>query len=155
MRTTTFSVFDYMHERLREFPKRRAAEASGLLVLGFVAATTAALVTWSVGDPSLNHATSSPIRNLLGMPGAVVADIAMQFLGLACIAALTPPAFWGWRLLTRRRLERPRAKLLLWLIGAVVAAGCASLLPAPGSWPLPSGLGGVIGDAALWLPRRL
>ena len=34
----------------------------------------------------------------------------MQMLGLACIAALAPPAFWGWRLLTERRLERPAAE---------------------------------------------
>ena len=37
----------------------------------------------------------------------------------------------------------------------IAAAGLASLLPAPGSWPLPTGLGGVVGDAVLTLPRRL
>ena len=37
----------------------------------------------------------------------------------------------------------------------VATAGLASLLPAPGSWPLPTGLGGVVGDAVLALPRRL
>ncbi|MBV9286825.1 MAG: DNA translocase FtsK, partial [Hyphomicrobiales bacterium] len=31
----------------------------------------------------------------------------------------------------------------------------ASLLPAPGSWPLPTSLGGVVGDVLLALPRRL
>ena len=29
-----------------------------------------ALATWSVQDPSLSHATSAPVRNLLGAPGA-------------------------------------------------------------------------------------
>jgi len=37
-----------------------------------------ALATWSVKDPSINHATEGPVRNLLGLPGAIVADLVMQ-----------------------------------------------------------------------------
>ena len=120
-----------------------------------VACLCLALLTWSVSDPSLNHATNARIQNLLGAPGAIAADLVMQFIGLASAALLTPPAFWGWRLLTRRRLERPRLKIGLYLIGVIAAAALASLLPAPGSWPLPTGLGGVVGDAVLSIPRRV
>jgi len=154
MRTTTFTFLDYLPDPLREIPKRRAAELAGLCVLAGVGAACASLLTWSVADPSLNHATSTPIHNLLGRPGAVTSDIAMQFFGLACVVALIAPAFWGWRLISRKRLERARNKLALWLAGSILAAGCASLLPAPASWPLPTGLGGVIGDAVLWAPRH-
>jgi DNA segregation ATPase FtsK/SpoIIIE, S-DNA-T family len=153
MRTTSFSIIDYLPDSIREMPKRRAAELIGLCVLTGVGAASLALLTWSVEDPSLNHATSTPIRNLLGAPGAIVADIAMQSMGLSCIVALTPPAFWGWTLMTRRRLERARLRVALWLIGSIAAAGLAGFLPAPTHWPLPSGLGGVLGDAVLWLPR--
>jgi DNA segregation ATPase FtsK/SpoIIIE, S-DNA-T family len=153
MRTTSFSVIDYLPDSVREMPKRRAAELIGLGALGGVGAMSIALLTWSVEDPSLNHATSSAIHNFLGLPGAISADLAMQSMGLSCVVALTPPAFWGWRLLTRRRLERARARLALWLGGSIAAAGLASLLPAPDRWPLPTGLGGVLGDAILALPR--
>jgi S-DNA-T family DNA segregation ATPase FtsK/SpoIIIE len=153
MRTTTFTFLDYLPDPLREMPKRRAAELIGAGVLAALAAACAALLTWSVADPSLNHATSTPIHNLLGRPGAIVSDIAMQFFGLACVVALVAPAFWGWRLVTHKGLDRVRNKLGLWVVGSTLAAGCASLLPAPASWPLPTGLGGVVGDAALWAPR--
>jgi S-DNA-T family DNA segregation ATPase FtsK/SpoIIIE len=155
MRTTTFSVFDYLPAPVREFPKRRAAELAGLATLGGIMGLGLALLTWSVSDPSLNHATDAPVHNLLGKPGAIAADLAMQLLGLACLAALAPPAFWGWRLLTERRLDSLRLKMGLYLAGVAAAAAVASLLPAPGSWPLPSGLGGVFGDALLVLPRRM
>ena len=110
MRTTTFSVFDYLPAPVREFPKRRAAELAGASTICCVLALGLALLTWSVADPSLNHATNAPVHNLLGKPGAVAADIAMQLLGLACIAALAPPAFWGWKLVTDRRLDGLRSK---------------------------------------------
>ena len=155
MRTTTFSVFDYLPAALREFPKRRAAEILGLGALAGVGALGLALLTWSVADPSLNHATNAPVHNLLRAPGAIAADIVMQMLGLGSIAALAPPAFWGWRLLTERRLQHPRLKIGFYLLGIAATSALASLLPAPGSWPLPTGLGGVAGDAMLALPRRL
>ncbi|HEY1779544.1 MAG TPA: DNA translocase FtsK 4TM domain-containing protein [Roseiarcus sp.] len=155
MRTTTFSFIDHVPASVREFPKRRAAEIAGLAALAGVASLTLALLTWSVSDPSLNHATSARVHNLLGAPGAIAADLVMQFIGLASATLLAPPAFWGWGLITQRRLTRPRLKAALYVSGVIAAAALASLLPAPGSWPLPTGLGGVIGDAALALPRRL
>ena len=45
--------------------------------------------------------------------------------------------------------------MLLWLAGAVLTAAFASCLPKSPRWPLPSGLGGVIGDAVLRLPAYL
>jgi DNA segregation ATPase FtsK/SpoIIIE, S-DNA-T family len=154
MRTTSFSFIDHVPATMRDFPKRRAAEIAGFGALAGVACLCLALLTWSVSDPSLNHATNARVHNLLGAPGAIAADLVMQFIGLASAALLTPPAFWGWRLLTKRRLERPRLKIGLYLSGVVAAAALASLLPAPGSWPLPTGLGGVVGDAVLSIPRR-
>src|SRR6202522_2935365 len=155
MRTTTFSFIDHVPASVREFPKRRVAEITGLVALVGVASLTLALLTWSVSDPSLNHATNGRAHNLLGAPGAIAADLVMQFIGLASAALLAPPAFWGWSLVTKRRLERPRLKVALYLTGVIAAAGLASLLPAPGSWPLPTGLGGGVGDAILALPHRL
>src|SRR6202142_1817152 len=155
MRTTPFSFIDHVPASVREFPKRRAAEISGLVALAGVARLTLALLTWSVSDPRLNHGTKGRVHNLRGAPAAIAADLVMQFIGLASAALLAPPAFWGWSLVTKRRLERPRLKVALYLTGVIAAAGLASLPPAPGSWPLPTGLGGGVCDAILAPPRRL
>ena len=69
MRTTTFSVLDHLPASVREFPKRRAAEILGLIALAGVGGLGLALLTWSVADPSLNHATDAPVHNLLGAGG--------------------------------------------------------------------------------------
>ncbi len=155
MRTTTTSLIDHLPEALVEFVRRRAAELVGLALMAAAVAMGLALVTWSSRDPSVNHALDGPVRNLLGRPGAMVADLAMQLMGLAAIAALTPIALWGWRLVTARRLERPLFRIAMLVVGALATAGVASLLPITDRWPLPTGLGGVVGAAMLALPRRL
>ena len=64
-------------ELLREFLGRRAAELTGFALVTGAAAMALALATWSVDDPSLNHATRGAIRNWLGFPGAGVGERAV------------------------------------------------------------------------------
>ena len=135
--------------------RRRLRELGGIALIGLVMTGTLALATWSVRDPSLSHATDAHVRNLLGRPGAVTADLLMQLFGLGSLALLLPIAVWGYRLLGHRRLRHERMRIILWLVGAVLAAAFASCLPRGTHWPLPCGLGGVIGDAALRLPVQL
>ena len=135
--------------------QRRLREMGGIALISLAMMAALALATWSVQDPSLSHATDAPVHNLLGMPGAVAADLMMQLLGLGSLALLLPIAVWGYRLLGHRPLSHERLRVLLWLVGAALAAAFASCLPKSLHWPLPSGLGGVIGDAVLWLPLAL
>ena len=138
----------------RRFLTRRLAELGGLALIFAVILIGLALATWSTRDPSVNHATAGPVRNMLGARGAVLADLLTQVFGLASLAVLAPLGLLGWRLMVDHRLDRLRWRILLWIFGAVCAAGVASLLPAPDRWPLPTGLGGMIGDAIMSLPRR-
>ncbi len=79
----------------------------------------------------------------------------MQLFGLAATVFVLPVAVWGWRIATHRPFDREWMRLAFWLAGSVFAAGLASCLPASPHWPLPSGLGGVIGDAMLRLPEMM
>ena len=111
-----------------------------------------ALATWSVQDPSLSHATDGPVRNYLGTPGAVGADLLMQLFGLAATVLVLPVAVWGWRIATHRPFDREWMRLSFWLVGTMSGAGFVACLPKSAHWPLPTGLGGVIGDAMLRVP---
>jgi S-DNA-T family DNA segregation ATPase FtsK/SpoIIIE len=135
--------------------RRRLRELGGVALLSLAMMAGLALATWSVTDPSLSHATDTPVHNLLGMPGAIAADLLMQLFGLGALALLLPVGVWGYRLLGHRHLSRERLRIIVWLIGAVLGAAFASCLPVSPRWPLPSGLGGVVGDAMLRLPSVL
>ena len=151
MRTTrsSRSGFDEFGLHLKDFLVRRTAEIAGIAMLVFAVALTLALVTWSVQDPSINHATSGPVRNLLGRPGALLADLTMQLFGVAAIAMIGPVALSGFRLLSGKTGRLGKLRFVGWIVGSLAACACASAMPKTGAWPLPTGLGGVLGDAIL------
>ncbi|MEW6766731.1 MAG: DNA translocase FtsK 4TM domain-containing protein [Pseudomonadota bacterium] len=141
-----------MSDPLHDMLMRRLREIIGLAVIGFAGVIAAALMTWSVADPSLSHATSGPIRNVIGWPGAIGADMMMQIFGLGSIMLILPVAIWGWRLMTHRHFDREPLRIACWILSAVIAAGFSSCWPRAGTWPLPTGLGGVVGDALVRVP---
>jgi DNA segregation ATPase FtsK/SpoIIIE, S-DNA-T family len=151
----SFSAEDLLPEEIRGVIHRRIREIGGVGLLALAAAAALALASWSVQDPSFSHATAAPVRNLLGVAGAVTADLLMQLIGLGSIALVLPIAIWGWRLLAHRSLDRERLRLVLWFFGVLAATAFASALPATRAWPLPTGLGGVVGDAFLRIPTWL
>jgi S-DNA-T family DNA segregation ATPase FtsK/SpoIIIE len=144
----------FVSEHFRDILRRRLSELAGLALITLALLGAIALATWSVQDPSLSHATQSPVHNLLGFPGAIFSDLAMQLLGLAAIMLLLPEMLLGWRLLSHRPLG-DKWRGLLWILATFLAAAFVSTLPVIGSWPLPTGLGGVFGDAMLRAPGMI
>src|SRR4051794_23331865 len=142
---------------IRDALARRVRELAGLSLVALSAVFAAALMTWSVQDPSLSHATSRAIRNIAGYPGAICADLLMQILGLGAIMLILPLAVWGLRMLTHRSFDRQALRIACWVLCTVISAGFASCWPHGGAWPLPTGLGGGVGDAlgrsAQWRAR--
>ncbi len=144
----SLDVVAFVTEHFRDIVRRRLSEAAGLALITLALLGAIALATWSVQDPSLSHATQRPIENLLGYPGAIFSDLAVQLLGLSAVLLLLPEALLGWRLLAHRPLGE-KWRSLVWVAATVLAAACVSTLPRLGSWPLPTGLGGVTGDAMI------
>jgi S-DNA-T family DNA segregation ATPase FtsK/SpoIIIE len=145
----------FLPDAVRDALRRRLRELGGLALIALAILLALALATWSVQDPSLSHATTKPVHNVLGHSGAIVADLLMQVLGLAAIALILPVAIWGWRFATHRPLRRERIRLVFWILAILLAAAFAAALPRSASWPLPAGLGGVTGDWMLRLPAFL
>jgi len=142
----------HLPSAIREALARRVRELAGLGLIALAGVAAAALITWSVQDPSLSHATSRAIRNIVGYPGAIGADLLMQILGLGAIMLVLPVAVWGWRMLTHRSFDREALRIACWILCTVISAGFASCWPHGGAWPLPTGLGGVVGDALVRAP---
>jgi len=152
---STVEPFSVEDGGLRAVVRRNLEGGAGLVLIAFAAMLAAALATWSIEDPSFNHATDGPIRNVMGYGGAVISDLAMQILGLAAIAIPVPVAFWGARLLFRRHRRFARRHLWAWIGGTLLAAGGLAMIIPSAGWPLPTGFGGLVGDVLMLVPLSL
>ncbi len=140
---------------VRRIVRRNLTAFLGLAVLALVAALAASLATWTIDDPSLSHATDRAVRNVLGLPGAIVADLLTQFLGLAPSVLLLPPVIWGWRAVFAVPSRFGWLTGVTWLAGTLFAALALATVPPPTTWPLPTGLGGLAGDLLVGVPAWL
>ncbi len=122
------------------------ARVVGVLVLAVAAALWLSLLSWSVTDPSLTHATSGRPANMLGPLGAVLSDLILQMLGFAAVAFLLAPMFWALELLYAERIVYFKLKLAFFPVSVLLVAGALSTLPVAASWPLHHGYGGILGD---------
>ena len=124
----------------------------GLVMLICVVMAFVALATWSINDPSISNANGKPVSNWMGSAGASFSDLMIQFFGLGAALALFPPAIAGWLKVLREPLGCIKRRAISWFIMLILGAFALACLSVPQSWPLPSGLGGVVGDMALKIP---
>ena len=136
----------FLPPSLRAFLARRAFEGIGVALMVLGGFTLLAVMSWSIDDPSFNNATTRAPGNWMGLPGAYVADILLNALGLACLLLLLPFFVWGARAFAHRRINLIAFRVAAWLAATLFAATALSALPRFAFWPLALGLGGLLGD---------
>ncbi|GHB01840.1 hypothetical protein GCM10009069_25770 [Algimonas arctica] len=128
---------------------KRAVAAIAMIGLG--AMLLMAQISYSPFDATMDTAGVGGLANWLGRPGAWMANISMQTLGLGGLLASALIVFSGLRRLIRKTVfvqsKGDRAGRALIFTGAVLlGAATLSAFPIPQNWPMASGLGGWFGD---------
>jgi S-DNA-T family DNA segregation ATPase FtsK/SpoIIIE len=129
--------------------RRGLVALAGLALVGLAVALLLACFSYDPGDPSWNTATGEAVKNLLGLPGAVAADLSLRNLGLAAYLLPLLLTGWGWRLLRDQHLPGWWLRLLLLPVAALSAAAALAPLARPAIWPVATGLGGALGELLL------
>ncbi|WGM41208.1 DNA translocase FtsK 4TM domain-containing protein [Caulobacter sp. NIBR1757] len=123
------------------------------------AALAVALATYNPADPSFNAASGGAATNALGGAGALIADLAMQSLGLgAWLSAILMTAFGMTRVLDAepdRGRKALRIKSAVGALGVLLLSAAVAAPPPPAAWPLALGLGGLWGQGLFGLVRDL
>lgn len=143
----------FLPEPLRQFLHRRLVEIGATVLFALAIALAVALASFDAADPSLNTASPHAAQNLLGTPGALVADLLLQTIGAT--AALVPILLvaWAWRIGSHRGLSHYVLRVVLVPFALVGATVLVAAIPLPAAWPLKAGAGGWIGDL-LWREAR-
>jgi DNA segregation ATPase FtsK/SpoIIIE, S-DNA-T family len=139
--------FAVLPDGFADFLRRRLAELTGMALILCAGATLVALAGFVPGDPSLNSAADGTAANPLGQPGAYVADMALQTLGLAAGVPILTLLVWGWRLARKDWTCRVWPRIPLMLAATLLTSVALSAWMAPGWWPFVTRLGGVTGTA--------
>jgi len=126
--------------------RRWTRRLGGLSLLGVAVLLAVALASYHAGDPSLNQAASGAARNWLGYPGAVVADLLLQTLGMASAVPVLALAGWSWRITSGRGLPWFWTHVLVLPFATLAFALAAAQLSPSGAWPLELGYGGLLGQ---------
>ncbi len=127
------------------FLKRRLVESGGLVLWALFLAFIATFISYSLNDPGWHNSTSAVPVNWLGAPGAYVADMMLQTLGVGALLFILPLATWGWRIISHRGLPLIGMHLVLLPVATLCLVTALATLPAPESWPVETGLGGALG----------
>ena len=135
--------------KVSAFLRYRAVELGGFAIVVAVLWLAAALATYDPADPSLNTASGRAPANIAGAAGATVADLLLQWIGMAAVLAFSVPLIWSWRIMTRHRFPAPRIRVASLVLAVILLPAAMAALPVPSNWNLPAGLGGAYGNLAL------
>src|SRR5271155_3610240 len=137
---------------------RRLNELIGFLLCVSALLLFLALASYSPLDPSLNSASvltgTHVARNWIGVVGALISDLTLQFFGIGAFLLPIFPAMLGLRWFVSRKIQSPVAKSLggVWLV--VFVPALLALLPGHLRWlhvvPVEGLLGRVVGDVLIY-----
>ncbi len=138
---------------VRQFMFRRTTEFIGIALIAGAIGLAISLVSFSSTDPTWNRATGETPINLLGAPGAVAADMALQIFGILSLALIVPMGAFGLALVRHDALLpdgwMPRLRFAAWPVSFLSLSAFGSAIAAPQAWPFAVGLGGLVGDQIL------
>ncbi len=124
---------------------RSGAVIAAVAILVFTLALALALASYHPGDPAINTASGQGPANLLGLPGAWIADLLLTLFGPAVALLLPVGPIVGARLWR----DQPPGRWMRMLGGAVLGVGlmasALAFISTSAVLALPAGWGGVIG----------
>ena len=136
---------------------RRLNELIGFLLCVSALLLFLALASYSPLDPSFNSASvltgTHVARNWIGVVGAIISDLALQFFGIGAFLLPVFLAVMGCRWFTSRKIQSPIAKSLggIWLL--VFVPALLALLPGHFRWfnviPIEGLVGRIVGDVLI------
>src|ERR1700755_3573808 len=107
---------DYLATIFVPTGNRRLNELVGFLMCVSALLLFLALASYSPLDPSLNSASvltgTHAARNWIGVVGALISDLMLQFFGIGAFLLTVFPSMLGLRWFASRKIQSPVAKTL-------------------------------------------
>ena len=129
--------------------RKRLHQACGFLIICMGLLTLLSIGSYHPADASWNTANGVNQLNWFGYPGAVIADILLQFFGIGSFMAIFSLFTWGGVLMIEGRLSRPLMKLILLIIALALASIALTAVPIRRWFFDLQNIGGIFGSVLL------
>ncbi|WCL54613.1 FtsK/SpoIIIE family DNA translocase [Gimibacter soli] len=126
--------------------KSTAWRGFGLLLMALGVMLVLSLATYNPMDPTLNRIADGPVTNMMGAPGAAVADILMQTLALGAYLLALPLLVWGFKIARLKWLRLFWINLAFLPVGVILLSTAISVVAPGGDFPVQAGYGGALGQ---------
>ena len=134
-------------ETVRASAVRSGAVIASVAIFALTIALVLALASYKASDPAINTASGGDVRNLLGYPGAWIADLLLTLLGPAVALLLPVGPIVGMRLWRGLPAGRWARMLGLATLGVALMAAALAFVSGAAVLALPAGWGGAVGLA--------
>jgi len=128
---------------------KRSAEMVGVVLLLLAGLAAMMIGTYTPDDPGIFHATDRAPDNMLGLPGAMAADMLHRAVGWTAWGLPILGVVWGLRFLTHVGENRVLMRIIAAPFALAVGAVFLAAHSVPVGWAHDFGLGGLFGDAVL------
>ncbi len=125
--------------------RRSGALIGGTALFLAAVALVLALASYHSTDPSMNTASAGPARNLMGAPGAWIADLLFALLGPAVVLFVPIGLIVSWRLWRDRPVGNWGAMVRGVAVGVIFVATALAFFSSDAVLSLTGGWGGVVG----------
>jgi S-DNA-T family DNA segregation ATPase FtsK/SpoIIIE len=141
-------------ETVRAGAVRSGAVIAAIAVFAATLALVLALASYKASDPAINTASGGAVRNLIGLPGAWIADLLLTLFGPSVALLLPVGPIVGMRLWRDLPPGRWLRMLVRATLGIALMASALAFVSDAAVLALPAGWGGVVGlsvaGAARW-----
>ena len=137
----------FLPPEMKALLKRGWRRTCGVVLTVVAGAFLLALVSYTPTDSSWNTLSDAPVRNLMGLGGAWVADAVLQTIGLGGYVVALALAAWAARLIGGLPLDAFGWRLLLLPVALLFLVVAFAGMPGAQGWPVHAGPGGAAGRA--------
>jgi S-DNA-T family DNA segregation ATPase FtsK/SpoIIIE len=132
--------------KINNFTKNRLIEALGILLMCSSIFLIISIVSYSPSDPNFIYSPEdSEIKNIAGFYGSVISDFLLQALGLISIFLPINFFYWGYKILTQKRVDNFILKIFFTLCYVVLGTISLNAFYNISFWLIDNGNGGFVG----------
>ena len=139
----------FLPDQLNVLIKKRLIEVFSVIIFFISTAFVTSILSYHPNDASLNTSSSEPIQNIMGSPGSIVSDLAIQNLGFAALLIFITTACCGILLFRKIKIDLFWIRFVTLIFSILIAASALAGLGTMSFMDTVNGSGGIIGNILL------